>query len=96
MTEIGRREEYREPIEVWGSYRNGRGQSRDVHLRDLTPLGCQFYDKFGNLSVDSELVMKIDTFGAIAAIVRWAHNERVGVEFRSPLHIAIFDHLKAK
>ncbi len=95
MTDIGRREQTREPISIWGSYRNGRGKARDVHFLDMNLRGCRFYDKFCGLRVGENLLLKLHTFGPIAGIVRWVAQSYVGVEFRDPLHIAIFDHLKA-
>ncbi|GMN12424.1 PilZ domain-containing protein [Altererythrobacter sp. MTPC7] len=94
MTDIGRRELAREPISLWGSYRNGRGNPRDVHFKDLNLQGCQFFDKFCRLEVGENLLLTLGSVGPIAAIVRWTNQFHVGVEFRDAIHVAVFDHLK--
>lgn len=81
-------------ISVQGRYRTGNGTARDVPIIEISETGCRFYDRFGRLSADTELSIRIETIGPIVATVRWCKKNIVGVEFERPLYGPVFEHIR--
>ncbi|MDC0886543.1 hypothetical protein OAS19_01985 [Altererythrobacter sp.] len=85
----------RKVVGVEGRYRTGSGQPRDVWITDLSQSGCRFYDRFGTMQEGKAITLRIGTVGPIAAHVRWWDNHTNGVQFETPLHESVFDHIVA-
>lgn len=83
----------RQTVGIEGRYRTGSGQPRDVWITDLSRTGCRFYDRFGTMQKGKALTLRIGTVGPITAHVRWWENHTNGVEFVSPLHESVFEHI---
>ncbi len=83
-------------ISVQGRYRTGNGIARDVPIIEISETGCRFYDRFGRLTEETELSIKIETIGPIIATVRWCNDYIVGVEFERPIYGPVFEHIRTK
>ena len=51
------------------------------------------HQNFSALAVGKHLSLRLDTLGPIESIVRWHDGLRVGIEFLTPLHPSMMDHL---
>lgn len=83
----------RREIGAWGRYRTGRGVARDIKILDVNEKGCRFVDRFGSLTADRRITMKIGNIGPVLSHVRWVEGSVVGVEFDEPLYGAVLDHI---
>jgi hypothetical protein len=93
MTRENRREE-RFTVQVAGRYRPRHGGSRAIWIKDISEFGCQFYDKFSILEVDSEILIKVGNIGPILTEVKWREGSTVGGQFERPLHPGVLDHIR--
>ena len=87
------RREPRHEVQVAGRYRSRVGTSRDIWIKDISETGCRFFDKFSVLPVDSSITFRVGTIGPISAKVRWREKSVIGIEFDSPLHPSVLDHI---
>lgn len=88
------RREERHHIAVEGRYRTGSGVPKDVSVLDISECGCRFFDKFGNLLPGAQITIRIGPIGPIAATVKWAERQVVGVEFENPIYGPVLDHIR--
>lgn len=89
----GGRIDERHPIAIAGTIRTTLGRS-EVILRDLSRQGCRFVLVNSSLSRGVFLTIRIGSIGPIDAEVMWSRGESVGVQFREPLHLSVFDHIR--
>lgn len=87
------RREARHFVRVAGRYRPRAGNARDIWIKDISETGCRFFDKFSVLSVDSGITFRVGTIGPIPARVRWREKSVVGIQFETPLHPSVLDHI---
>ena len=87
------RKEGRQSVEVWGHYRTSTGVKRDVLIKDLSELGCRFFDKFSSLLPGAEITLRIEALGPFPATVRWQESGYIGAEFEHRLYGPTFDHI---
>jgi hypothetical protein len=66
-----------------------------VHIYDLSPHGCkaEFVER---PEIGEQLWIKFEQLEALEAEVRWIAGPRTGVEFKQPIHQAVFDLLVAR
>ena len=89
------RRQTRHPVEIQGRYRTGRGLAKEVTVKDLTVHGCRMFDRFCNLAEGSFLTIRIGSIGPIEAYVKWLEKGiGVGLEFVTPLHPSVLDHMR--
>ena len=84
----------RHDITIIGRVRTGSG-ARDVTILDLSERGCRFHDRFGHLTEGTLLTIKLGPIGPVEAKVRWCESEYVGVEFLTPLHPSVMEHIRS-
>lgn len=92
-TASNQRREPRHEVQVAGRYRSRIGASRDIWIKDISETGCRFFDKFSVLPVDSSITFRVGTIGPIAAKVRWRDKSVLGIEFDTPLHPSVLEHI---
>ena len=68
--------------------------SRDVTIEDLSGKGCKFADRSGYLAVGTPITVKLGPIGPIESLVRWREGKKAGVEFATPLHPSVLDHIR--
>lgn len=88
------RREQRHHVAVEGRYRTGSGVPKDVSVLDISERGCRFFDKFGSLIPGAQITVRIGPIGPIAATVKWAERQVVGVEFENPIYGPVLDHIR--
>lgn len=88
------RRDERHHIAVEGRYRTGSGVPKDVSVLDISERGCRFFDKFGSLVPGAPITIRIGPIGPIAATVKWAERQVVGVEFEDPIYGPVLDHIR--
>ena len=84
----------RHDITIIGRVRTGSG-SRDVTVLDLSEHGCRFHDRFGHLTEQTLLTIKLGPIGPVEGTVRWREHEHVGIEFNTPLHPSVLEHIRS-
>ena len=87
------RREPRHVVQVAGRYRSRVGASRDIWIKDISETGCRFFDKFSVLPVDSAITFRVGTIGPISAKVRWREKSVIGIQFDTPLHPSVLEHI---
>lgn len=87
------RREPRHEVQVAGRYRARIGTARDIWIKDISETGCRFFDKFSVLTVDTNITFRVGTIGPIPARVRWREQSVVGIEFETPLHPSVLEHI---
>ncbi|MDD3797916.1 MAG: PilZ domain-containing protein [Novosphingobium sp.] len=92
---MDQRRDPRLPVTMQGRYRPGNGRVHDVQISDLSLAGCRMYQNHSWLEVGSRISLRIETIGPILSIVRWKDRYEMGVEFETPLHPSVLDHLAA-
>lgn len=97
MTFPDERRNARQQICIKGQFRKGIGLALAVDVVDLTSHGCQLENIPTNLRRQDIISIRIEGFGPITATVKWLEvGKKAGLEFQSPLHSAVFDHILAK
>lgn len=66
---------------------------RDVLIADLSRHGCRLVSGNFHLSAGQTILLRPQGLESLAAVVRWSLDGAVGVEFETPLHPAVVDHL---
>ncbi len=89
------RDDSRLPVTVQGRYRSGNGRVHDVRISDLSRKGCRMWQNHSWLQVGATLALRIENIGPIDSVVRWKDREEMGVEFITPLHPSVLNHLAA-
>ena len=91
------RRDPRRVVQVAGNYRarNQVGGARDIWIKNISETGCQFFDKFSILEVDTSILFRIGNVGPIAAQVRWRDRFIVGIRFDQPLYPSVLEHIVA-
>ena len=74
-------------------YRLGTCPWRDVGFEALSISGCVLRLDETNLSEDSTIWLKFEGFNIMPANVEWAARGLTSVEFHSPLHVGVVDHI---
>lgn len=87
------RREPRHEVQVAGRYRSRVGASRDIWIKDISETGCRFFDKFSVLPVDTNITFRVGSIGPIPARVRWREKSVVGIQFDTPLHPSVLEHI---
>lgn len=90
---IQKRQEPRLPVEITSRYRTGSGQAHIVRVSNLSRSGCMLHQNYSALSVGRMLTIRLGEIGPIDSVVRWKDGLNVGLEFITPLHPAMMDHL---
>lgn len=78
-----------------GRYRTGNGRVHDVQISNLSRSGCRMWQNHHWLEVGASIALRIENIGPIDSVVRWKNNNEMGVEFITPLHPSVLDHLAA-
>jgi len=73
--------------------KTARGGSEAVWMLDLSPTGCQVQLQYGRLKVGERVVVHPHGLEGISGAVRWVKASNGGIEFTSPLHPSVADHL---
>lgn len=73
--------------------RNSSGIMPDVWLADLAISGCQVIVRNGALEVGQRVVVRPDGLEGLPGVVRWVEAYRAGIEFGTPLHPSVMQHL---
>ncbi|MEO6580011.1 MAG: PilZ domain-containing protein [Sphingomicrobium sp.] len=76
-------------------FRRPREQPYPVRLHDLTAHGCRI-DLPEHVSDAATIWVTLPGLESLASRVRWESNWNAGVEFKRPMHPAVFDHISAK
>ncbi len=66
---------------------------RDVLIADLSRNGCRLVSGGLHLPVGQGILLRPQGLQSLAAVVRWSMDGAIGVEFETPLHPAVVDHL---
>ena len=90
---IQKRQEPRLPVEITSRYRTGSGQAHIVRVSNLSRSGCLLHQNYSALSPGKMLTIRLGEIGPIDSVVRWKDGLNVGLEFITPLHQAMMDHL---
>jgi hypothetical protein len=67
--------------------------ARDVVVTDLSIAGCKFEDRFNNLRPGSIISIRIGNIGPLTGTVMWFDNATAGIQFDSPIHASVLDHM---
>jgi hypothetical protein len=90
---MSERREQRIPVEILSRYRTGSGRVHTVHVSNLSQTGCLLHQNFSVLEQGKVLTIRLGEIGPIDSIVRWKKGLEVGIEFTTPLHPSVFDHI---
>lgn len=88
-----KRQELRLPVEITSKYRTGSGQAHIVRVSNLSRSGCLLHQNYSVLRPGKMLTIRLGEIGPIEAVVRWQDGLKIGLEFLTPLHQAMMDHL---
>lgn len=64
-----------------------------VNVSDISEYGCRVNEPGVDLERGDRVAIRPELFGCLFATVKWANSSQVGIEFDSPLHPAVVDHL---
>ena len=88
-----KRNEPRLPVEITSRLRTGSGQAHIVRVSNLSRSGCRLHQNYSALNVGKHLTIRLGEIGPIDSVVRWKDGLAIGLEFVTPLHPAMMDHL---
>lgn len=89
---VSRRKESRKSLAVEALCRTARDRQQ-VSVSDISCRGCRIRgDRYG-FSEGQKLVLNLPDFEGMPATVRWSADQEVGIEFDTPLHASVVDHL---
>ena len=91
-----RRQDPRIPVEILSRYRTGSGLAHIVQVSDLSRSGCMLHQNYSALAIGKQLTIRLDNIGPIESVVRWKDGLKVGIQFLTPLHPSMADHLAAR
>ncbi|NNC47649.1 MAG: hypothetical protein HKO13_04360 [Sphingomonas sp.] len=86
------RREPREPVTCVIKARGAGLRETKAKLEDITRLGCRL-EMFSAVNVHDEIWVRLPNLEPLRAVVCWADKFQVGVEFNTPIHPAVFEHL---
>ena len=89
------RKESRKGLNMAAAFRTAMDRTT-VEVSNISERGCQIANAYGPLQVGSRVMLRPEGFESFVGTVRWCAYGKVGVEFESPLHPAIVDHLCQK
>lgn len=90
-----RRRDDRVPLDIAVDFRRAKEHRYEVRLRDLTAHGCRI-DLPEHVSNPDEVWVTLPGLETLSSTVRWKSEWVAGVEFKRPMHPAVFDHMAAK
>ena len=90
-----RRRGDRTPLDTLVDFRRRREHCYVVRLHDLTASGCRI-DLPEHVCDPDDVWVTLPGLETLASTVRWANEFVAGVEFKQPMHPAVFDHMAAK
>jgi hypothetical protein len=64
-----------------------------VNVSDISEYGCRINEPWIYLQKGDRVAIRPELFGSLFATVKWANSSQVGIEFDSPLHPAVVNHL---
>ncbi|WP_156500636.1 hypothetical protein [Croceicoccus bisphenolivorans] len=97
MASMDERRQVRQVIHTQGNFRRGVGIGLKVEVANLTQHGCCLCSIPGNLRRGDYLSLRLAGFGPIEGEIKWLHlGKAAGMQFYTPLHQAVFDHIVAR
>ena len=88
-----RQDNQRATVSIACEVRQGSRPWRFVLLEDLSQSGFRMTWLPGMMD-GVPLRIRIPGLAVLSADVRWRNNEGAGCQFSSPLHVAVFDHIR--
>ncbi|MGE3692454.1 MAG: PilZ domain-containing protein [Novosphingobium sp.] len=88
-----RQETHRATVSLACEVRQGSRPWKVVLLEDLSPSGFRI-SWLPGAREDVPVRIRIPGLQVLSAEVRWRTNEAIGCKFESPLHVAVFDHIR--
>lgn len=88
----GSRKESRTPIAGTVRVREPGLRGNKVQISDLSRSGCRL-ELFSRVKLHDQIWVQLPGLEAIEADVCWCKNFTAGVQFRRPLHPAVYQHL---
>ncbi|AZI36445.1 hypothetical protein NT2_12_00050 [Caenibius tardaugens NBRC 16725] len=83
-------------VVMQGRYRSGNGRVHDVKISNLSRYGCRMWQNHSWLAIGAHISLRVETIGPIDSVVRWKNRDEMGVEFVTPLHPSVLEHLAAQ
>lgn len=74
-------------------FKSKRGVALTVMMVDISPSGCLVQVKYQGLKAGDIVSIRPETFEVIPGVVRWSSGDKAGIEFETPLHSSVVDHL---
>jgi hypothetical protein len=93
--ECKRQSSERATVSIACEVRQGSRPWRFVVLEDLSQTGFRMTWLPG-MQDGVPLRIRIPGLAVLSANVRWRSNEGAGCQFESPLHVAVFDHIRSQ
>ena len=90
-----RRRDNRVPLDAAVDFRRAKEHRYAVRLHDLTAHGCRI-DLPEHVCNPDEVWVTLPGLETLPSTVRWESEWVAGVEFKRPMHPAVFDHWAAK
>ncbi|MDE2562287.1 MAG: PilZ domain-containing protein [Sphingomonadales bacterium] len=88
----GRRDPRRE-LAAEAVIKNARQLRIGGSLVDISEHGCRIEIHVGTAERDQIVTIRLGNMDSWAGVVRWSNGSQVGIEFMTPLHSAVVDHL---
>ena len=86
------RKEERQSLAMNAKFK-GQQDRRDVLVTDLSRHGCRIFGQSLWLLAEQRVILRPQGLESLLGTVRWSLESEAGIEFESPLHPAIVDHL---
>lgn len=83
----------RHDLTIIGRMYTARG-SRNVTILDLSETGCQIHDTGGQLKREDRVSVKLGPVGPVDSTIRWTREDRIGIQFNTPLYPAVLEHIR--
>ena len=84
------RKSARVPLQAEVQLRRSGHYRYNVHVQDVSAEGCRL-EFVERPRLDETVWVKFDGLDAIESVVCWVRGSDVGVEFKRPIHAAVFD-----
>lgn len=88
-----RRDTSRADVAIEASVRRTGRTPFTVLVNDLSPTGCRA-ETLSKMMVDDHILITLPGFAPIAGTVRWVVRTQFGVQWASPMHASVFDHIR--
>lgn len=95
LSQSNRRIATRAPVAIEADLRKTGRTAFQVYVRDLSQTGCRA-ETLSKTHEGDMVWLSLPGFAPIEGVIRWSNSRGFGLEWTSPLHSSVFDHIRER